>query len=339
MYDTWIIDALQLLVLANRSVLLFPEWVNTTEFAPTAESFGTVPLHSAALGSAIARIVLTEDVKLTREQSFIAKVMGFALPPLPVHGEKECALFLRLVLQGERSSHKPDFEQLAIDWCKFVKPSDGIFPKLPVYLRLHYATHERNTRARNAALAVADASAALEQLNRATMPAAQPVSAPAAAAAAPPATPTHAAATEATAALSRQTPWLPITPLLHPFGAQQVQPIVCATNYALSGAAVRPATNIPQWPPMAPYGTVALLPHAPAAMRAAAVPLLVADRFVGAQLHTASERPQPSSEARAVGQRGQDARPRKARTCKSCKRSKEDCKGAVHGADSCEHAT
>lgn len=54
MYDT---DALQLIVLANRGVILFPAWVNTTEFAPTAESFETMPLHSAALGAAIASIV------------------------------------------------------------------------------------------------------------------------------------------------------------------------------------------------------------------------------------------------------------------------------------------
>lgn len=106
--------------------------------------------------------MLTEDVKLTRELSFIAKVMGFPLPPLPVHGEKECALFLRLILQGESRTRKPNFEKLAIDWCKLVKPSDGIFPKLPAYLRLHYATHERNTRAHNAELAVADVSAALK---------------------------------------------------------------------------------------------------------------------------------------------------------------------------------
>ena len=299
-----------------------------------------MPLHSAALGAAIASIVLTEDVKLTREQSFIAKVTGFPLAPLPVHGEKECALFLRLVLQGESRTNKPDFEQLAIDWCKFVKPSDGIFPKLPVYLRLHYATHERNTRARNAELAVDDAGAALEQLNRATMPAAQPVSA-SAAVATPPAAPALAVATEATAALARLAPRLPITPIPHPFGAQPIQPIACATNYALSGGAARPAAVIdgPQWQASPSYGTVALLPHAPAAMRATAVPLLVGDRFVGAQLHAAGERQQPSGDARAVGQRGQDARPRKPRTCKSCEQSKEACRGAVHGAESCEHAT
>lgn len=332
MYDTWMIDALQILLIANRGIVLFPEWVNTSAFAPTAESFGTVPLHSAALGAAISSIDLSEPFTLTREQAFIAKVMGFPLPPLPVDGEKECALFLRLVLQ--LTSRKPDFEQMAIEWCKFVKPSDGIFPKLPVYLRQHYAAYERNVRVRDASIAVADAGAALEQLNRATTPAARPVAAAAAAAAQP-----VAAATEATAVLAHLAPRLPIAPLPHPIGAQPVRAIACATNYALSGAA-RPSAMVgaPPWPGSHAYGAVALLPQAPAAMRAAALPLLVGDRFVGAQLPAAGERSQPSSETRAVGQRGQDARPRNARTCRSCKQPKATCVGALRGADFCQHA-
>ena len=122
----------------SRGTVLFPEWFNASEFAPKPESFGTVPLQSISLGAAIESIVLTDsEVKLTRELTFIAKAMGCKLPPLPVTDEKECALFNRLVLLNQTA--RLDFEQLAIDWCKYVKPSDGIFPKLPVYLRLHHA--------------------------------------------------------------------------------------------------------------------------------------------------------------------------------------------------------
>jgi hypothetical protein len=56
---------------------------------------------------------------------------------------------------------------MAIEWCSYVKPSEGIFPKLPVYLRLHHAAFKRNVRVRNAMIAAGDAGAVLGQLNRA----------------------------------------------------------------------------------------------------------------------------------------------------------------------------
>jgi hypothetical protein len=330
MYDTWLIDKLQVLLSTNRGFVLFCEWINTTEFAQTAESFGTVPLHSAALGTAIASIEVREPFKLTREQSYIAKVMGFSLPPLPVHGEKECALFLRLILQ--HTSHRPDFEQMAVAWCPFVHPSEGIFPKLPVYLRLHHAAYERNVRVRNAVIAAADAMAVLEQLNRATLPAARPAPPPVAAQPAP--TAACAAATEAAGALARPAALLP-PPASRPSAAAASRPTI---NYSLAAAA-RPWASQLQWPGSHSYGTVALLPHAPAAMRASAVPLLVGDRLVGGERHEAGEQQQQrSNEMRAVGQRGQDARPRNARTCKSCKQTKDTCVGAQRGAEFCVHA-
>jgi hypothetical protein len=266
--DTWLIDNLQDLLSANRDVILFSEWVNTTDCAQTAESFGTVPLHSAALGEAIASIE-REPFKLTREQEFIPKVMGFPLPPLPVHGEKECALtalFLRLVLQ--HTSHRPDFEQMAIAWCAHVKPSEGIFPKLPVNLRLHHAAYERSVRVRDAVIAAADARAELEQLKRATLPAARIL--PAARSAPPPpvallAQPAPAAAcgaaaaTEAAGALARAAPRLPLAPPL----AQPIQAFARpTTNYSLA-AAPRPLAMIggPQWSDSHSYGTVTLLSH------------------------------------------------------------------------------
>lgn len=61
-YDTWLLDSLQLLVEANHGVLLYPNWSNTSNFKPTAEGFGTVPLHSAQLGAAIEAI----NVDLTK---------------------------------------------------------------------------------------------------------------------------------------------------------------------------------------------------------------------------------------------------------------------------------
>jgi hypothetical protein len=235
---------------------------------------------------------------------------------------------------------------MAIAWCAHVKPSEGIFPKLPVYLRLHHAAYERNVRVRNAVIAAADARAVLEQLNRATLPAALIL--PAARSAPPPpvallAQPAPAAAcgaaaaTEAAGALARAAPRLPLAPPL----AQPIQAFARpTTDYSLA-AAPRPLAMIggPQWSGSHSYGTVTLLSHAPAAMRASAVPLLVGDRLVGGQLHAAGERQQQqSNETRAVGQRGQDVRRRNPRTCKSCKQSKDTCVGALRGAEFCQNA-
>ena len=55
-YDTWLVDALQLLVEANHGKLLYPEWSNASDYVETAESFDTVALHSTELGAAVAAI-------------------------------------------------------------------------------------------------------------------------------------------------------------------------------------------------------------------------------------------------------------------------------------------
>mmetsp|Transcript_7022 Transcript_7022/g.18336 ORF Transcript_7022/g.18336 Transcript_7022/m.18336 type:complete len:138 (-) Transcript_7022:84-497(-) len=136
MYDTWLIDLLQVLVSLNWSFLLFPEWSNTADYAPTDETFDTVPLHSTELGAAIDQITLPATLKLTPEHAFIAKSMGTKLPLLPVHGKEENVLFHSLVLAAPPGPL--NFDSMAIEWCKH---ADGkaIFPKLPVYLRTHFA--------------------------------------------------------------------------------------------------------------------------------------------------------------------------------------------------------
>ncbi|KAJ1626295.1 hypothetical protein T492DRAFT_878692 [Pavlovales sp. CCMP2436] len=121
-YDTWLIDLLQVLVSQNRYVLLFPEWSNTGDLAPTAETFDMVPLPSTELGAAI------DHITLTPEHAFIAKSMGIKLPLLLVHGKEENVLFHSLVLAAPPGPL--NFDSMAIERCKH---ADGkaIFPKLP----------------------------------------------------------------------------------------------------------------------------------------------------------------------------------------------------------------
>ena len=89
MYDTWVIDSLQILVERNHGVLLYSEWSNTSDFVDTPESFGTVPIHTVELGQAIAGIELPDPPKLSSDQRYISKMMRTPLPPLPVYGRAE----------------------------------------------------------------------------------------------------------------------------------------------------------------------------------------------------------------------------------------------------------
>ena len=122
-YDTWLVDALQILVEQNHGKLLYPEWCNASDYVATAESFGAVPLHSADLGRAIAAISVDWAAKdasgkplvhLTPDQRYLCKATGVQLPCLPVHGEAECRLFARLVLEQQQASGTaPDFDAMA----------------------------------------------------------------------------------------------------------------------------------------------------------------------------------------------------------------------------------
>ena len=152
-YDTWLIDELQLLVLENHGIDIFPGWSNTRDYAPTDETFGTVPLHSPALGEAMAQMDVSAEVKskLSADHHYLCKSMGTPLPLLPVHGKKEKQLFSELCLQQLRGKPNKtiDFDALAISWCQH---ADGIniFPKLPVYLRQHHTAWERGQRIKDA---------------------------------------------------------------------------------------------------------------------------------------------------------------------------------------------
>ena len=152
-YDTWLIDQYQMLVELNHGIDIFPGWSNTKDFAPTEETFGVVPLHSEALSVAMQQIKLPEGVvlKLTGDHRCLCEAMGTPLPLLPIHSKDEHALFTRLVLaqlNGD-ASNKIDFEALAITWCAHVNGAT-IFPKLPVYLRLHFSKWQRNQRIKDA---------------------------------------------------------------------------------------------------------------------------------------------------------------------------------------------
>ena len=137
-YDTWLIDALQLLVQANHGVLLYPHWSNSSDFIDTPEKFGTVRLHSDQLGQALKNIELDSSIKFSGEKLYLCNRMDTPAPFLPVDGEDEIKLFNHLML----TLAKFDAHQMAVEWCKYV---DGkkIFPKLPIYLMPYHKIWEQ----------------------------------------------------------------------------------------------------------------------------------------------------------------------------------------------------
>jgi hypothetical protein len=56
-YDTWLVDALQIIVLANRGRVLYLHWSNASEYKDTDESFDTVAIHSLELDHSFLMMV------------------------------------------------------------------------------------------------------------------------------------------------------------------------------------------------------------------------------------------------------------------------------------------
>lgn len=135
-YDTWLIDEYQLLVDENHGIDLFPGWSNTRDFAPTPETFGTVPLHSQELDEAIAQISVRKQVlaKLSGDQQYLCRAMGTQLPLLPIHGKAENSLYTELALAQLKDGRALDFDVTLMRWqlsgasTSTVQPSSLNFP-------------------------------------------------------------------------------------------------------------------------------------------------------------------------------------------------------------------
>ena len=92
--------------------------------------------------------------------------MGVELPFLPFASEEENIQFVSCISDDNFPS---DEGLAAIAWCKYV---DGvkIFPKLPVHIRTHRETFERNQRVEELTRRAASGLAKLEELNKVTTP-------------------------------------------------------------------------------------------------------------------------------------------------------------------------
>ena len=76
---------------------------------------------------------------------FLASCYNLKLPFLPINTLKERQLFSTLLLQHQNQSGDVNFEELAVAFSSKANGVD-IFPKLPVYLRLHHTKWLRNQK-------------------------------------------------------------------------------------------------------------------------------------------------------------------------------------------------
>ena len=159
-YDTWLIDKLQLLVQANHGIILYPHWVNSSNFKNTPETFGTIALHDEELANELSKIEVGPDVKPTHDMKYLCQVMGTKLPLLPVHTVAERKLFYQIILKNIM-----DPRQQALEWVKGVNGVD-IFPKLPVHLWNYRERFEQNARARQAYDDARESRESLDSLNK-----------------------------------------------------------------------------------------------------------------------------------------------------------------------------
>jgi hypothetical protein len=167
-YDSWKVDLLQLLVEKNHGMMLFPYWVNASDYKDTDESFDLVALQSSELHEAVINIDLDPKVlaKMSSELKFIAKAMGVLLPFLPVHGKDEMQLFVHLILTATGEFNA---DEMALQWCTHVNGTT-IFPKLPVYLRVYHEIYLKNRRVKDAVKAMKSDLELLEVINEELVP-------------------------------------------------------------------------------------------------------------------------------------------------------------------------
>ena len=164
-YDTWLVDAIQILVEMNHGVLVYPTWSNGRDWCSTPESMGTIPLQTSELTDAVNGLTVT--AKFTREQQYLADQQGVKVCFTPVAFQDERKLFGKLVL--EKPAFLDDLDAMALEWVKHVN-GKTIFPKLAVYLRTFKERYLKNRRTKTAVEGIEDSINRLKEFNARTLP-------------------------------------------------------------------------------------------------------------------------------------------------------------------------
>jgi hypothetical protein len=125
-YDTWTVDQLQNVYEVVFGIILYPGWLNGSNYERTPEETGIVPISSVKLQTAINEFALP-DLKLSRDLHYLAERTGVKVPALP--WQKDRKILSRLILE---TPGKLDPEKLCYDILKHVDGKE-VFPKLAAY--------------------------------------------------------------------------------------------------------------------------------------------------------------------------------------------------------------
>jgi hypothetical protein len=81
-YDTWTVDQLQNVYKVVFGILLYPCWLNGSNYERRPEETGIVPISLVKLRAEINEFALP-DLKLSRDLRYLAEMTGVKVPALP----------------------------------------------------------------------------------------------------------------------------------------------------------------------------------------------------------------------------------------------------------------
>jgi hypothetical protein len=158
-YDTWTVDQLQNVNEVVFGILLYPSWLNGSNYERTPEETGIVPISSVKLRAAINELALP-DLKLSRDLRYLVERTGVKVPALPWQKNRKILSWLILETTG-----KVDPGKLCYDILKHVDGKE-VFPKLAVYKRRLLKVMEQSSRISDAMKQNQKALKRLETLNQ-----------------------------------------------------------------------------------------------------------------------------------------------------------------------------
>jgi hypothetical protein len=153
------VDQLQNVYEVVFGILLYPGWLNGSNYERTPEETGIVPISSVKLRAAINELALP-DLKLSRDLRYLAERTGVKEPALP--WQKDRKILSRLLLE---TPGKVDPEKLCYDILQHIDGKE-VFPKLAVYNRRQLKVMEQSSRIRDAMKKNQKALKRLETLNQ-----------------------------------------------------------------------------------------------------------------------------------------------------------------------------
>ena len=169
-YDIWLVEELQMLYLSNHGILLHPNVTNSSQYISTNESFDAVALQSISVHESLKeRCREIENSKgslptLSRDLDYLSKASGSDLPYLPFSHADERIKYAEYA----KDNFPVDCVTTAIHWNRSIVDGETLMPKLPVHVRTHKETFDRNQRIRAMHQKTADARSRLDRVNHIT---------------------------------------------------------------------------------------------------------------------------------------------------------------------------